>query len=563
MNITEFESPLTKTIAILLYYFSSDSRTKKIPEGAIQKALSILIKGLKLEIPDVNIRTSKQGYMIGGLSKIPSKYYRVEEIKSKDKGKHLRYVFCPNLEIIQKDFTSNRFFRNSPVPRFARHLSKIFNAKGKTQNLNFISFLLENDNGYYFLGYTLYRLTEIIGKLLHTQIDINTCNIEINDFLMGLNQKINSLKNKSKYYNTIRECLSGELDKDTQLFLSLINIDPNDKESLLLLSVSDWLKEEIKEIHEIVNSVIKQIPLNLQNRPRGEFLKESNIDKNIHQLIIKKNSKINSILYGRNIARTRPLDIIDKLCAKYKDWAFALMSGASPPETYFRGTHWNKHSSEKCKGEFVVAWADAIGSSKIEEFLRDYYPEDFNEMHSFWHNKFHTIIRNWGIVFDAFVPPEGVTINGDQMVLLYNSLVQAILGSSFAIFFARLVNKVTKYDKLKIGYKILISNSRVEPSSVLDTDFQKKIKIVKPKNIKLLEHTKQNEPKEGYIIISKEFCESNFHLIKEYRKFLYKTEIINTETSKLKEIYSVKVIDLINFFVNKIQKISPQISKYQ
>ncbi|MFX0141911.1 MAG: hypothetical protein ACFFDN_50205, partial [Candidatus Hodarchaeota archaeon] len=249
-------------------------------------------------------------------------------------------------------------------------------------------------------------------------------------------------------------------------------------------------------------------------------------------------------------------DKLFELYKRLKSWSYALSSAAFLKEAKFRAMYWHDYRNNFCKGNKVIVWADGIGSSGQEGYLRKKYTEEEKtEVLSLCNLRFHTIIRNFGIAFDALVPPvppEGITINGDQIVLLYDSFLQALIGSSFTLFFTKQINKIIEDDPLKIGYKMLITNGNVIPGPVLDTKPQKVIKIIKPKECILLEHTKKEMPREGYIIIDKEYHTSNLHLLGDYQKFIYKTKLTKGDGDSLMEVFSVDVEQLIGSFVEDL-----------
>lgn len=544
MNPVEEESPLSRAIAVILYYFRSD-KENQIPEGAVQKALTIAHEGLKQDISPGEISHTYQGGMIGGLNKITSKYYEVKPVRSGKAGQGVRYVFEPNVDIIEQDM-KRKVFLDMSLPRYAKPMSLLFKTKGGVDNLTFVSLFLKKDAGFYELGNGLHRAIEEVKRLVFTKIGFQGCSMEIEQYIQGVGRKINLLEFATEYYKRITN-VSLE-DPDAKLVLSLAGFIPSEEEDLrILIRIFRRLRDEVKDISEVAREIRKRGIIDQQL-----LFKKTEAESDIHDSVNAITNRMNSLVMCRKSLKLPPEQKFDLVCRRCKSWAFAFVSAALTKETYHRGTHWSHHSFDKCEGNKVVVWSDAIGSSRTEERISLRYPDERDELEILWPQRRQAIIKNWGIVFDALVPQEGITIDGDQMILLYDSFLQALLGSCFALFFAKQMNKIIEDDGLKIGYKILITQSRIAKGLSLDTEALKKIKIVKPQECELLEYTQRGALREGYIIIDKEYCESNIHALEEYQELLLKTKIISNKNSHSVEVYTVNVEPVVAKFVEKI-----------
>jgi len=548
MRVLEFEYPITRAITVILYHFRSEKKAL-IPEGAVQKALSIIIEGLKLNVQeDIKTIHTKQGWIIGGLNRLESIYYKVIKKKSKESGEHLGFLFEPKIELIEQDLKHKKIFLQSFLPRYVKPLSRFYKTKGGIDNLVFISMGITKDAGFYEIGDGLANATEKTWKLLSTNVNERECYKEFTEYIGGVSHKIELLKHASEYFERLKSV--SEEDTETNLILSLAKfINSDDEDLAILLRFIGWLKDEIKELGNIAYRMREGDLIDL-----GQIKNKK--EDAVYDSINGKIGRIHLVAGSNKSVKPYYEDMLFELYKRLKSWSYALSSAALLKNDKFRGMHWYDYRNNFCTGDKVIVWADGIGSSGLEGYLRKKYTEEEKtEVLALCNLRFHTIIRNFAIAFDALVPPippEGITINGDQIVSLYDSYLQALLGSSFTLFFVRQINKIIEDDPLKIGYKMLITHGNVIPGPVLDTKPQKVIKVVKPKECMLLEHTKKGMPREGYIIIDKEYHTSNIHLLGDYQQFIYKTKLTGGDGDSLIEVYSVDAGQLIRSFVEDL-----------
>jgi len=537
MRPVEIESPLTRAVACTLIDFVKDEKTV-IPAGVVQKSLMIL-KELKQDIAPGEIEHTKYGGMVGWLNSIPSKYYEVKTVKS---GSVDRHGFSPRIDTIKADL-KRKLFLESGIPRFTRHLAQYYKAKGGSDNLTFITIFFTGDGGFYEIGNGLYRAIGKMRDLVFTHGNKNILCQDIEEYLNGVGHKIGLLEKATTFFNTLRTASGG--DGDAELILSLIKfIPPEDDELDILLNIARRIRDEVKCLYKLAKDIRARGVIDQHN-----LFRNTEEDKDIHETVndiaVRMNSLARGLLFPHMISEKK----FDYACNRCQSWAFALASGALTKETFYAEKHWHEHDNRNCEGDKLINWSDFIGSHKLEEFLSQKHPEEKEELECLCPRRRQAIIKNWGIVFDALVPSDETTIDGDQIVTIYDSFLQALLGSSFALFFTKQLNKIIEEDGLKLGFKLLITQSYVTRGRTLDTNAQGNIKVLKPSECELLEYTAQERPREGYIIIDKKTHEANIHLLGEFTDLLKEAKLTNKKNEQLTDVFTINAREIIKRYI--------------
>ncbi len=525
----DIENAITLNIAALFRYCTKE----EFSEGFVQKALMILYIIDRDSVPGLEIKHHKHGWVIDGLRDIDSRYYYKKRKKDS-------YIFIPDYKLINNDWV--HIIKNNYVSKFVKLIADLYKIKGGVDNLTFVTLFYTEDGGFYEIGDSLYEAIENLKKILYSKSEFKERLKETRKYLDSAGRKIKILAKSPSYYQKILHLT--ESDPLAYVILKIINFihpDGEDNGLDIILTLFSWLREEIKEIYQVTCKV----------GPMFKNLKEENLfaDNNmdVNDIINKKLNIINNkILKNKNDLESK----VDTLINYYLKWIFALCSGTkNVKEDYvFRESHWEKYNCTRCKGNKILAWCDMIGSTKKKEFFETKNDEETEVKKYNWFRVYDTVVKNFAIVFNGLVPSHNIHISGDQSINFYENPIDALLGSSFSLFFFRQLNKINTTEP-KYGTKIYIRKGKIFNNCQIDFMSSKCIKLIKPEDVKLLEHTQPQIPEEGYIIIDYEMKPEHFG---KYSKYLYESELIDKSGKCISKVYKVDIDAIVKSFVQDI-----------